>query len=188
MGKTFCSHLVAAVLVFLLSATTVCAASGEPAANSGLTSAVLIADFACGSVEPNEKTHAYTSKQGITPEELAHALSRWTGLDFTVTVSVKDDALVVDWAADSTLISNLDDREQKEDFHFFDAESMRWFMLDSLWRTLNTAFDKEVHYTMDGGKELVFEELSPINVFPINVPYMGSPFYFAHADGRGDLE
>jgi hypothetical protein len=63
-----------------------------------------------------------------------------------------------------------------------DADSLRWFMMDSLWRTLNKAFEKEVHYTMDGGKELAFEELSPVKVFPTDVPYMGSPFYAAHSD------
>ncbi|MGI5844729.1 MAG: hypothetical protein ACOX9B_11190 [Candidatus Xenobium sp.] len=188
MGKRFCSYLLAAVLVFLLSATTVHADSGRPVKGRVLTSAVLVADFANGSVNPNEKTRVYNSKKAITPEELASALSRWTGLDFTVKITLKKDAILVDWAPGSTLISNLDDREQKKGFHFFDADSMRWFMMDSLWRTLKGAFDKEVYYTMNGGKQLEFDDLSPIKVFPADVPYMGSPFYFAHSDGRGDME
>lgn len=64
---------------------------------------------------------------------------------------------------------------------------MRWFMMDSLWQSCmeNMAID-EVYYTVDGGKELSFEELYPISVFPKDVPYMGSPFYFSHADLQGD--
>ena len=44
------------------------------------------------------------------------------------------------------------------------------------------------YYTMDGDKELAFEELYPVNEFPSDIPYMGSEFYFAHADVRGDEE
>jgi hypothetical protein len=188
MKKVSGLRLAAVLLALMLSATTARAAFSEPATNGGLTSATLIADFACGSVEPNDKELAYASEQGLTPEELAKALSQWTGLDFIVAISEKDGALIVDWAADSTLIANLDNRRQKNDFHFFDAESLRWFMMDSLWRTLDEAFHKDVHYTMTGGKELIFDELYPINVFPRDVPYLGSPFYFAHDDGRGDMQ
>lgn len=180
MKKASCFCLAAVLLAVVLGAATVQADS--------VTSATLIADFSGGSVEPNVKKLIHKSQQPITPEELAKALSDWTGLDFTVTVTEKDGALIVDWAADSTLIANLDDRPQKTEFHFFDAESMRWFMMDSLWQTLSEAFHKEVYYTMTGGNELTFEELAPINVFPSTVPYMGSPFYFAHDDGRGDME
>lgn len=180
MKKLSCLCLAPVLLALVLGAATVQTAAAA--------SATLIADFSSGSVEPNMKKLTHKSAQAATPEELAKALSAWTGLDFTLTVTDKGDALVVDWAADSTLIANLDNRPQKKEFHFFDADSMRWFMMDSLWRTLNEAFHKDVYYTMDGGKELKFEELSPINIFPATVPYMGSPFYFAHDDGRGDMK
>lgn len=180
MKKIACLCLAAVLLAGVLGAATAQVASAA--------SATLIADFSSGSVEPNIKKLVHKSRQAATAEELAKALSAWTGLNFTVTVAQKGDALVVDWAADSTLIANLDDRPQKKEFHFFDADSMRWFMMDSLWRTLNEAFHKDVYYTMDGGNELKFKELSPINVFPSTVPYMGSPFYFAHDDGRNDMK
>ena len=61
-------------------------------------------------------------------------------------------------------------------------------MMDSLWRTITENLGVEnVYYTMDGGKELSFEELQPVSVFPEDIPYMGSAFYFAHGDGRGDV-
>lgn len=122
-----------------------------------------------------------------TAEELARELSDLTGMDFTITASKTDDGLIVDWAADSTLIAGRDDREQKEDFRFYDYDSMSWFMMDSLWRTLTENLGVEnVYYTMDGGKELVLEKMSPAREFPSDVPYMGSGFYAAHDDVRGD--
>ncbi len=124
-----------------------------------------------------------------TAEELANKLSELIGLDFIITVSQASDGLIVDWAADSTLVAGLDDREQKDEFFFFDQDSLRWFMMDSLWRTLAENLDAEnIYYTMDGGQELVFEELYPVSEFPSDIPYMGSEFYYAHADVQGDEE
>ena len=125
-----------------------------------------------------------------TAEELAQELSELTGLDFTITASKAEDGWIVDWAADSTLVSGLDSREQKAEFFFFDYDSQSWFMMDSLWRTLTENLDaKNIYYTMDGGQELVLEKMSSsINEFPSDIPYMGSGFYSAHDDVRGDEE
>ena len=41
------------------------------------------------------------------------------------------------------LVAGLDDREQKEEFFFFDYDSQCWFMMDSLWRTLTENLDAE---------------------------------------------
>ncbi|MGN1412447.1 MAG: hypothetical protein ACI4WH_08100 [Oscillospiraceae bacterium] len=124
-----------------------------------------------------------------TPEELADELSELVGLDFIITASKTNDGLIVDWSANSTLVAGLDNREQKKEFFFFDQDSLCWFMMDSLWRTLTENLDTEnIYYTMNGGKELVFKELYPINEIPSDTPYMGSQFYFAHADVKGDVE
>ena len=121
---------------------------------------------------------------------MAEARSLWTGLDFTLNAaSVEETAITVDWAADSTLVAGLDDREQKEDFFFYDQDSLRWFMMDSLYQTLLANFSvEEIYYTMEGGLELSFDEMYPVSAFPADIPYMGSPFYFAHAGvpGEGD--
>ena len=122
-----------------------------------------------------------------TAEELARELSDLTGMDFTITASKTDDGLIVDWAADSTLIAGRDDREQKEDFRFYDYDSMSWFMMDSLWRTLTANLDAEnIFYTMDSGRNLVLEKMSPAITIPADTPYMGSTFYLSHDEGRGD--
>lgn len=160
----------------------------EAPVGGGLKTAAVIFDRGCGSTEENYQRETVNSYEDITPEELARAMSEWSGLDFTVTFSDGPGGLTVDWAADSTLIAKLDDRVQKEDFFFFDADSMRWFMMDSMLRTLNENGFPTVYYTMDGGKELVFDALYPVREFPSDVPYMGSPFYYAHADVRGDEE
>ncbi len=147
---------------------------------------VLYADFSAGSEAGMEDGLIQTrtvTVQEITAESLAEALSQWSGLDFTLeSVSCSEDAVTVDWAANSTLVAGLDDREQKEDFFFYDSVSLRWFMMDSLYRTLteNLGVDA-VYYTMDGGRELVLEDLYPVNCFASDEPYMGSAYYYALA-------
>lgn len=178
--------LVAILLaVALLSLTAFCSAE------STQTEVTLYADFSCGSEVAQENglisTETATVSE-LTPQALAEALSLWTGLDFTLNAASEEEtAITVDWAADSTLVAGLDDREQKEDFFFYDQDSLRWFMMDSLYQTLLANFSVgEVYYTMDGGLELSFDEMYPVSAFPADIPYMGSPFYFAHAGVQGE--
>lgn len=152
----------------------------------------LYADFSNGSETAEADGLIQTESAQVaeeTPAALAEALSDWTGLDFEVgDVAVDGKKITVDWAASSTLVAGLDDREQKEGFHFYDADSLRWFMMDSLYRTLTENLDaEEVYYTMDGGKELTLDGMNPVSIFPSDIAYQGSPFYFAHADVQGDL-
>ena len=157
-----------------------------PGAEESAQTDILYAVFGADNVK--EYPIEYTGAQK-TAEELAQELSELTGLDFNITADKTDDGLIVDWAADSTPVAGLDDRVQKDDFFFFDCDSLNWFMMDSLWRTLTENLGAEnIYYTMDGGKELTFEELYPVNEFPSDIPYMGSEFYFAHSDVRGDDE
>ena len=166
--------------------TTTSEATTTTATTTTTQTDILYAVFGADNVK--EYPIEYTGEKK-TAEELAQELSKLTGLDFNITASKTDDGWVVDWAADSTLIAGLDNREQKEEFFFFDFNSLNWFMMDSLWRTLTENLNAEnIYYTMDGGKELTFEELYPVNEFPSDIPYMGSEFYFAHSDVRGDDE
>ncbi len=188
--------LTLAILICLLSACGRASSSGDSASSKqakplqseeeSTQTDILYAVFSAEDVK--EYPIEYTGAKK-TAEELAQELTRLTGLDFIITSSKADDGWIVDWSADSTLIAGLDDREQKEEFHFFDQDSLCWFMMDSLWRTLTENLNAEnIYYTMDGGRELFFEELYSVNVFPSDIPYMGSEFYFAHADVRGDDE
>ena len=181
------------LLVLAMSLSACIISSADQIVNTGKTAGLTLYAVFFSSTEEKQITlpiEGESVSRSFIAFALADGLSEWTGLDFKLNdIAFPDEeSVLVDWSKDSTLISGIGDRAFKEDFHFYDAVSLNWFMMDSLWRTLNEAFHKDVYYTMDGGKELKFEELSPINIFPATVPYMGSPFYFAHDDGRGDMK
>lgn len=126
----------------------------------------------------------------LTVQMIADSLTEITNLQFTINdVTDKEDGIVIDWSADSTLIAGLGDIEQKEEFHMFDAVGLNWMMLDSLYRSVTENMPVEnVYYTMDGGKEFIMHSDMEIPVLPIDAPYMGSVFYVSHADANGDIE
>lgn len=132
----------------------------------------------------NEHTIEYTGEKK-NAKELADELTKLTGLDFTITASETSDGLIIDWDADSSLFTGPKG-EQKKDFFFFDYDTMCWFMMNTICKTMTENFDVEnIYYTMDGGKELSLK-LSPRMTFPSDIPYMGSDFYLAHTDLKGD--
>lgn len=152
---------------------------------------MLYTDFSGGNADNSDliSAHSFTFTGELTPVVLADGLSELTGLDFTLKGYKFSDggAIILDWSPESTLLAGLDDRQQKDDFHFFDAESLNWFMLDSLARTIQEMYGaQEVLYTMDGGQELDVPEMPVWAVFPLSVPYQFSPFYYAHSDVQGD--
>lgn len=123
----------------------------------------------------------------LTIDILCNSLSQITGLDYFNADYIDDNGIHIDWAPNSTLIANLDDRDQQEDFTFYDEDSMRWFMMDSLWKTLIENYGNvNVYYSMNGWENLKFDSLSLVSEFPADSPYMGSAFYYAHADVRGE--
>lgn len=185
MKRIICAILAGTMLLCALAA---CAAAPEQDATH---TGVLYADFTCGSTETDlqliqEYPFEYTGERKDA-EKLAEELSALTGMDFLITAAPTGDGLRVDWSADSTLIAFLSDREQNDGLFFLSPDSLCWFMMDSLWRTLTDNLDVEnIYYTMDGGAELAFEELYPVSVFPSDTPYMGSAYYFAHSDLSGN--
>ena len=190
--RKWMTGLLAAAMLLPLAACS--GGEQEPSqAESGGQEVILIADFSSGSALAEEfdliQRETRTMEEA-TPEAMAQALSEWSGLDFSLnSAAVEDGAVTVDWAVDSTLVAGLDDREQKEEFSFYDIDSLRWFMMDSLCSTLAANLGEvEVYYTMDGGQDLAFDELYPVNVFPADTPYLGSPFYFAHANGQEEMD
>lgn len=153
--------------------------SGAVLAESPARSAVLYADFSYGATEAEAgdliQTHELPYEGELTPELLAEGLSELTGLDFEIdSFAETDDGLSVDWAAESTLLMGLDEREQKDGFFFYDVETLSWFMLDSLSRTLRENLGYEsIYYTMNGGEDLVLESGGMTLFFPVD----GGPFY-----------
>lgn len=188
--------IIALSLVLTLSLLASC--GDNSASEPGEDYFTLFADFSSGStmIEPQTKDiplpqrNEMPSSNALIAFFLADSLSEWTGLDFTLNdvIFEEEDSITVDWSAESTLIANLDGREQKKEFFFYDEDSLRWFMMDSMYRTLIENFGTDrIFYTMDGGKELAFDTLYPESVFPHDFAYMGSAFYFAHTGEHGDI-
>jgi hypothetical protein len=152
----------------------------------------LYADFTAGYTGDDMsellKTKEETATQTLDAFLLADRLSQWSGLDFTLNrAEISGEEAWIDWDASSTLVAGLGDREQKEDFHFFDAESLNWFMMDSLAQTLKENLPvNAVYYSQGGGDALTFAEMTGLTSLPVNEPYEGSAFYVAHSDNRGD--
>ena len=167
---------------------------------SAVSSLTLVADFSNGSAggEIQSKTlplppkESMPASQAVTALFLADALSEWTGLDFTLNdVSFDENSITVDWAASSTLIAGLDEREQKDAFHFYDAVSLNWFMMDSLAATLKQNLPvSTVYYSAEGGS-VQFQNpedmsLQGLPELPADQPYEGSAFFAAHAAEKGE--
>lgn len=196
---TVCSAMILALPLTACGGTAAPNAGSQSGESSaGTVSVTLVADFSAGNPdgEANGLVRQTSVELAGKPDvkALADALSAWTGLDFLLLDGrVDGGSAYADWSAASTLIGGLDDREQKEDFHFFDAISLNWFMMDSLLRTIRENLPVEtVYYSMDGGQDLQFlipEDMAAqgLPFLPADQPYEGSAFFVTHADGRGDL-
>ncbi|MDD4851263.1 MAG: hypothetical protein PHO10_11290 [Gemmiger sp.] len=188
----------AAASVLLLAgcgATGTVGASGESGAGTTpataatpapAPTATLYMDFTNGSETETVNQVPYEYEGTLTPEILLQGLSETTGLDFFATVTQADGKVTVDWQNDSTLLYGLDEREQKQEYYFYDAQTLDWFMLDTASRTLRENLGAEaVYYTMDNGGALTVPDLWPVSTFAADTPYEGSTAYYA-ASGGGD--
>ncbi len=164
-----------------------------------LSVATLYTDASYGNVDPPEGTIRQFEMEyegDLTPEILMDGLTELTGLNFsTNNIRLEDGGyVIVDWSTDSTLLTAEQGWQSTDEFQFQDLDHLRWFMLDSVWKTLtsNSLVDGQVAsyvcYTMDGGVDLIVNELYPQSMFGDADAYMGSGFYFAHADVVGDEE
>jgi hypothetical protein len=160
-------------------------------------SLTLHADMSGGSAEERVATKEISlplegapAAPALIAFSLADGLTEWTGLAFTVNdVTFGEDSITVDWAAESTLIAGLGDREQKEEFRFADAVSLNWFMMDSLARTLKQNMNVTTVYYCSGGQPITFtnpEDMAAEGLpeLPIDQPYEGSAFFVGHANNR----
>jgi hypothetical protein len=157
--------------------------------------ATLIADFRNGSPELNQKEISWKYEGQCDIGTLAISLSAATGLDFFVDGRIEGDKAYVAWWDSSTLVSGLDDREQNEDFFFYDAASLNWFMMDSMAATIKRNIPEvtEVYYSGENGDPVAFpnpEDMAEqgLWVLPVDLIYEGSSFFLAHAGGKGDVD
>ncbi|MDR1320899.1 MAG: hypothetical protein LBK56_05670 [Gracilibacteraceae bacterium] len=178
--------LLPALIIGLCLAVVLPACGGRAPAPQ---TAYIYTDFSAG--DPGGETGGAVSRYEIryngdlTPALLAGELTGLTGLDFSFTADVSPGAIRVDWGNGSTLLGGLGGLTQKDDFHFADAASMNWFMLDSLYRSLRANFaDCDVYFTMLGGNPLIAPGAGEI--FPVDAPYMGSVYYVSGAGDAGN--
>lgn len=179
--------------IFLFATLTACGGNDTPESSdnggtsngSGERVALLYADFTQGGSEENVKTYEMPYTGDLTPDMLMNGLTELTGLTFDADITTDDKGIWVDWDSASSLFAGPG-QEQKDEFAFYDNYSLSWFMMDSLWRTLRENLGGDIYYTEGLGGYLVFEDLQPIDTFPNDTPYMGSAFYFAHANVKGD--
>lgn len=158
----------------------------------------LVADFSNGMSDGERKTkntplppqNEMPASDALVAFHLADELSEWTGLKFSLNDVIFDEGFVtVDWASDSTLIAGLGNQSQKEGFHFYDAVSLNWFMMDSLAQTLRQNFDiSEVYYSYGHGavtfpnpEDMAAQGLESL---PPDQSYEGSAFFVSHS-GNG---
>lgn len=199
------------ILLILIVALSACGGNGTGQADSSPDSSVspdtektfnltLYADFSNGNPDGNIEERQITlpienepASQSQIAFALADGLTEWTGLDFTLNdVSFPDDeSVIVDWSKDSTLIAGIDDREFKEGFHFYDAASLNWFMMDSLATTLKNSMEIANVYYQSEAQPITFqnpEDMAQQGLpeLPIDQAYEGSQFFSAHAGGRGE--
>lgn len=162
------------------------------------TGFTLVADFSNGMTGAESQTkgiplpsqNEMPASNALVALYLADELSEWTGLKFTLNdVRFNGNSATVDWSADSTLVSGLGSRTQKEGFYFFDAVSLNWFMMDSLAQTLRHNLEvTTIYYSSDGGsvtfsnpEDMAAQGLAEL---PADQPYEGSTFFAAHANNR----
>lgn len=192
------------ILLILVMLFSICSANAAkqtaPAPNASVpsdaASLTLYADFSHGTVEEKQiimPTEGEPASRSLIAFALADGLTEWTGLDFTLNdISFPDEeSVIVDWSKDSTLIAGIGEREFKEGFHFFDAVSLNWFMMDSLATTLKRNLKITTVYYQSDAQPVTFknpEDMAAqgLPVLPIDQAYEGSAFFLAHAGGRGE--
>jgi hypothetical protein len=175
--------------------------SGEKAAHiyddSGAAATydlVLYADSSAASTEDPVLTETITLtvepmplSRWVIADILTAGLAEWTGLDFSLNdVRFEERGITVDWSADSTLISGLDNRGMKPEFQINDAVSLNWFMMDSLAETFKDAFEETTIYYCSDGAPVTFtnpEDMAAqgLPALPLDKPYEGSAFYVGEA-------
>lgn len=142
------------------------APSEEPEPEPELVTGTLSAVFGAEYVLRRE----FGYEEGFcTPEEIAEALSAWTGLYFSVESAYDPEygIYVIDWKSDSSLVLG---EPQSEEFDFYDQDSLRWFMLNSLCRSVrdNMPQEVDVYYSIEG------EDLNGLDLgadFNPSIPY-----------------
>ncbi len=142
---------------------------------------ILYVNFSNGTSEDPEdiKEYEFSYTGELTVEIIAQELTALTGLNFALSdVTLENVGAYIDWSPESSLIADLNDFTFKDNFSFPDSNSLVWFMLDSLNDSvIKNLSVSAVHYTSDGGRELMIPSIFPHATFEVGAAYQGSAYY-----------
>lgn len=188
MNKMIKSIFRVAFIVALITSFVACSKAEEGTLAPEIHDLTLIADSSFGSINPKRdsiKHKVIEMESQPTLEELAKALTQWTGLNFSINkYSIDKDIIYVDWSKDSTLVAGIDNPVSSQEFNFIDTVSLNWFMMDSLAKSIKKNFPiKTIYYSQDGGKPLTFDDGQGIGLMllPIDQPYDRSGLLVIHS-------
>lgn len=149
------------------------------AETAGLADALLL-DFTAGSEV--EDVRVVQVPGGVDAAALCAALTEETGIAFDFTLEQQGDAWTVTWQAGSALWDGEMPQGGSPDYVFYDADLLRWFLLDTVWRTLNDSFGAQaVYYRAADGQPPALDDLWPLEHFDLAGPYRGSAWYYGES-------
>ncbi|MCL1867045.1 MAG: hypothetical protein FWF82_06515 [Oscillospiraceae bacterium] len=94
-------------------------------------------------------------------DKIAQSLEEWTYLNFTsFDCSVDEDgkSVTIDWDGDSAFVTGEAPEEQHDNFHMYDAQSLRWFVLNSMCLSIiENIGEYDVYFLANGAKISTFE-------------------------------
>ena len=144
------------------------------------TAAFLDMDFTAGG--RNADVRPVELAQGIRTSGLSDALAGATGIPFSFTLTWQGETCTVAWQQDSALWTQQMPQGQEPDYLFYDADLLRWFLLDTVWQTLQQEFGaEEVYYCDADGQPLQLADLWPLEHFDLSQPYRGSGWYYSES-------
>ena len=133
-------------------------ATGEDAAPTGAQGgSALYMDFTAGSEA--EAVRVVESADAIAADSLSDTLSDTTGIRFDFTLAWQGDDCTVTWQNDSALWCAEMPQDANPDYVFYDSDLLRWFLLDTVWRTLQQGYGAgDIFYRDAEGQPLNLEE------------------------------
>ena len=111
MNKMIKSIFRVAFMVALITSFVACSKAQEVDLSPEIHTVTLITDFSNGSINPKRtsiKNKVIELESQPTLEELAKALTMWTGLNFEINnFSIEQNIIFVDWHKNSTVVEGL---------------------------------------------------------------------------------
>ena len=155
-------------------------ATGEDAAPTGVQSGtVLYMDFTAGSETESVRP---VESAAIPADSLSDTLTDTTGIRFDFTLAWQGSSCTVTWQKDSALWCTEMPQDADPDYVFYDSDLLRWFLLDTVWRTLQQSYGAgDIFYQNAEGQTLTLDDLWPLEHFDLAQPYRGSSWYYGES-------